>query len=144
MKYLKIVIFSLFLNNALYAKVLYGQSINEKEIILSSAAAKEFQDKISSGQIADLYNQNLDAEIKKSISHENFKKFIEDIRAILGARKNSILFNYKKINTKIIRVSYMSEFDKGVSVESYYISISPENGCSLFRYEITDPSKFVF
>jgi len=38
----------------------------------------------------------------------------------------------------------MSEFDKGVSMESYYISIAADGSCFLFRYEITDPSKFIF
>lgn len=38
----------------------------------------------------------------------------------------------------------MSEFDKGVSMESYYISIAADGSCFLFRYEITDLSKFNF
>jgi len=117
--------------------------ISEREIRLSKTAARVFQDKISLGEITDLYNNNFDAEIKKSVTHKEFTRFITKIKTALGSRKNSILFNYKKINNHLIRVSFMSEFDKGVSVESYYISISVDGGCFLFRYEITDPSKFI-
>lgn len=118
--------------------------ISAREIRLSKIAASVFQDKITSGEIADLYNDNFDAEIKKSVTHKEFNKFINKIKNALGLRKNSILFNCKKINNHLIRVSFMSEFDKGVSVESYCISIAVDGSCFLFRYEITDSSKFIF
>ena len=122
----------------------YAQGISEKEIKLSGIAARDFQNKIFSGEIDELYRVNFDAEVKKSITNESFKKFIERLTGTLGVRKNSILFNYKKINDEIIRVSFMSDFDRGVSVESYYIKMLPRDKYSLFRYEMTDPSKFTF
>jgi hypothetical protein len=121
-----------------------AKTISEKELKLSEAAARSFQDKIFSGKIDDLYNNHFDADVKKSVTNENFKGFIEKLKGALGGRKNSVLFNYKKINNEVIRVSFMSDFDRGVSVESFYIKILPQDKYSLFRYEMTDPSKFSF
>lgn len=53
--------------------------MSEWEIRLSKIAARVFQDKISLGEIADLYNNNFDAEIKKSVTHKEFNKFITKI-----------------------------------------------------------------
>jgi hypothetical protein len=142
MRYIKFAIFSIglvFLFNFSYA-----QSLSEKEIKLSGIAAREFQKKIFSGDFDGLYRVDFDAEVKKSITNENFKKFLEKMTGTLGNPKNTILFNYKKINDEIIRVSFMSDFDRGVSVESYYIKMLPRDKYTLFRYEMTDPSKFTF
>ena len=47
------------------------------------------------------------------------------------------------MNDHIISVSFMSDFQKGVSVESFYL-IKNKNQTYLYRYEVTDPSKFIF
>ena len=69
---------------------------------------------------------------------------MDKISSTLGKEKKSILFNYKKISNDVIRVSYMIEFERGVSVESFFLKMKGNEEISLFRFEITDPSKFSF
>ena len=101
------------------------------------------QAQVNAKQYHTVY-ERLSSDVKASISEQKFAAFMVELRQHLGGFKQSILFNQKRMNADTLRLSFMSEFERGVTVEMYFLKEASGGQYSLYRYEVTDPSKFAF
>ena len=122
----------------------FAEHLSKNELTANSSQAREIQRKIFSGEVESVFENHLDKELTAKLSKKKFTEFINQLTTKSGPIKNTILFNYKEFTPDIIRVSFMTEFDRGVSVESYFLRPDKQSQMKLVRYEITDPSKFSF
>ena len=141
-----LVCFSFFLfSSAESAHAQTGSySISKEELTRSKTFADLAKNEISAGKYDFVYDSLMSSDGRAISSKKSFVEFMDKISSTLGKEKKSILFNYKKISNDVIRVSYMIEFERGVSVESFFLKMKGNEEISLFRFEITDPSKFSF
>ena len=109
----------------------------------ASEAAKALQAQVNAKQYHAVY-ERLSSDVKASISEQKFAAFMVEVRQHLGGFKQSIFFNQKRMNADTLRLSFMSEFERGVTVEMYFLKEVSGGQYSLYRYEVTDPSKFAF
>ena len=122
----------------------FAENLSKNELTANSSQAREIQRKIFSGEVESVFENHLDKELTAKLSKKKFTEFINQLTTKSGPIKNTILFNYKEFTPDIIRVSFITEFDRGVSVESYFLRPDKQSKIKLVRYEITDPSKFSF
>ena len=122
----------------------FAEHLSKNELIAYASQAREIQRKIFSDEIESVFESHLDKELTAQLSKEKFTEFIKQLTKLSGPIKNTILFNHKEFTPDILRVSFLTEFDRGVSVESYFLRPDKQSKIKLVRYEITDPSKFSF
>lgn len=135
------LVFSILLTTA---NISFAEHLSKSELTANASQAREIQKKIFSGEVESVFENHLDKELTAQLSKKKFTEFINQLTTKSGPIKNTILFNYKEFTPDILRISFMTEFDRGVSVESYFLRPDKQLKMKLVRYEITDPSKFSF